>query len=75
MLIFALLYLVGFVMPFIGFYHLIRGIRTRSAKRCLLAVLVPILYWLALAQLYYADQRFIEEETRKNGGNLPDWVW
>ena len=75
MLIFGLLYLFGFALPFICLFHLIRGIRTRNVKRCILAVLVPVLYWSAVTLLYYADQRFIREETRKNGGQLPDWVW
>ena len=75
MLIFGLLYLFGFVLPFVCLSHLVRGIRTKNVRRCIISVLLPIIHWFGLAQLYYADQRFIEEETRKNGGELPGWVW
>ena len=75
MIIFGLLYLFGFALPLICLIHLIRGIRTRSVKRCILAVLIPILCWIGVVPLCYADQRFIQEEMRRNNGQLPDWVW
>lgn len=75
MLIFLLLFLVGLVLPLFCLPRFIRGVRDRDARECLIAVLIPIGFWAFLCLLSYADHRFIEKETEKNGGRRPDWVW
>ena len=73
-IIFALLFLLGFALVIIGVVFVILGIWHRRPLYVVLALFVPLAYWGALFLLWQADQRFIEEETRKNGGVLPDWA-
>jgi hypothetical protein len=40
-----------------------------------LGLLLPVLFWGGFYLLWEADRRFIKEETRKNGGEPPEWVW
>ena len=51
------------------------GVGARDVRECLIAVSIPIVFWAFLCALSYADHRFIEKETEKNGGRRPDWVW
>jgi hypothetical protein len=74
-IIWAIVYLSGFTAQVVGLVHVVRGIRKKEKKRVLLALALPVLLWIGIYALHEADRRFIEEEIRKNGGNLPEHVW
>ena len=75
MLILNLLVLAGLALPFLFLGRFIRGIRAGNIRQCVTAAAIPVVFWALLVALLYADRKFIEEETRKNGGQLPQWVW
>ena len=75
MLIWGAIYLLGFAAPFVGVVQLVRGIRKKEKRRIILAIAIPVALWIGIYVLHEADRRFIEEETRKNGGQLPEYVW
>ncbi len=58
-----------------GFALLILGLAKENWKKIVLGLLLPALFWYGFYLLWEADRRFIEEETRKNGGEQPEWVW
>lgn len=51
------------------------GLSRERWKKVVLGILLPVLFWSGFLFLWKADRKFIEEETRKNGGEAPDWVW
>ncbi len=75
MLIWMILFLVGIGLTILGLLWIITGLAKKNWRKALLGILMPTLFWSAFALLLEADHRFIEEETRKNGGQPPDWVW
>jgi hypothetical protein len=81
MLIFTLLFFLGLGLGLglglsvMGLFWIFMGVAKRDRKKVILGILVPTLFWCGFALLWEADRRFIQEETRKNGGQLPDWVW
>jgi hypothetical protein len=70
-----LLTYTGISLPIIGVMGLIIGSEKKSKKIIILSILIPVVYWIGFYCLLEADRRFIEEETEKNGGNPPEWVW
>lgn len=74
-LIWMLLFFFGLGLPVIGIIAIVLGIQRKRRGLVAAGILVPILYWIAFWMLWEADQRFIKEETTKNGGETPDWVW
>ncbi len=75
MLIWMFISFVGIGITVLGFAWLILGIARGSWKTIMLSILLPALFWGGFYLLWEADRRFIDEETRKNGGELPEWVW
>jgi Co/Zn/Cd efflux system component len=75
MLIWMLLFFFGLGISVLGLVWLAVGVAKKNKKKVVLGILMPVLYWSCFAILWEADRRFIQEETRKNGGELPDWVW
>lgn len=75
MLIWMLLFFSGIGITVLGFAWLILGVAKENWKKVALGLLLPALYWGGFYLLWEADRRFIEEETRKNGGEQPEWVW
>ena len=75
MIIWAAIYLFGLIAIPTGLVHVVRGLKRKERKRVILGVVVPIVIWIGIYALYEADRRFIENEIRKNGGQLPDQVW
>jgi hypothetical protein len=75
MLIYLLLYLVGLVLSFICLWRLIGGIRHRDVRRCIIAILIPVLFWTFVATLHYLDHRKVEKYRQEHGGELPPWLW
>jgi hypothetical protein len=75
MLIWGFLVLIGVGLVTLGFVGLLMGLTRQKWGWLAISIFVPVLYWYGLNMLWKADQRFILEETAKNGGKLPDWVW
>lgn len=75
MLIWMLLFFFGIGVSVLGLVWLVVGVAKKIKKKAILGVLMPVLYLSCFAMLWEADRRFIQEETRKNGGELPDWAW
>ena len=74
MLIFGLLFLFGLLLSACCLGVALWGFWRRQRRLVLFALFGLLLYWTPVLLLCYADQRFIEEETRKNGGELPSWA-
>jgi hypothetical protein len=75
MLIWMLLFLIGIGVSVLGFAWIVMGLSRERWKKVVLGILLPVLFWSGFLFLWKADRKFIEEETRKNGGEAPDWVW
>lgn len=75
MLIFMMLFGTGVIVTVLGLWWLARGISSRDLRLLVVGLSLPLVYWTAFWALWDADRRFIEEEARKNGGQLPEWVW
>ncbi len=75
MIVWAAIYLAGWGAIVAGGFQLVLGMRRREKKRVILAIVLPMLLWIGIYALHEADRRFIEEETRKNGGRPPNYVW
>lgn len=75
MFIWMLLFVAGIGVTVLGFALLILGLAKENRKKVVLGLLLPVLFWGGFYHLWEADRRFIEEETRKNGGEPPEWVW
>ena len=75
MLIYLLLNLTGLVLSFVYILRLIQGIVARDRRQCILALLIPILFWGFIATLRYLDHLAIEKYQREHGGELPPWLW
>lgn len=75
MLIWMLLVVAGIGLTVLGFSSLILGLSQGNWRKIVLGLLLPTLFWGGFHILWEADRRFIEEETRKNGGEPPEWVW
>jgi hypothetical protein len=66
---------IGLILPVWGVFRIVVGIRRKNKRIVFVSILVPVLYWWFYMALWEADRRFIESETEKNGGELPEWVW
>lgn len=75
MIILMLLMLLGFVVVVFGLIGVVIGLVKKQRGLWIASIAVPVIYWVLLFLLIEMDRRFIEEETRKNGGVTPDWVW
>jgi len=73
-MILILLYAFAFILTLIYLPSLIRGICTADARKCVVAILIPVWFWVLAIGLYYADHKFMKEETHKNNGQLLEWV-
>ncbi len=75
MFIFMALFFFGAVVSLVCVYHVFVSFRRRAFKRAALAIALPVALWVGILALLAADNRFVTEEIRKNGGEPPDWVW
>ena len=75
MIIWAAIYMTGLIAIPTGVVHIVWGAKRKEKRRVILGAVLPIIVWIGIFALHEADRRFIEEETRKNGGQLPDYVW
>lgn len=75
MIIWALLLLIGLVLPIVGLVGLIIGLKKKEKRIWVISIAIPVLFWIGLFLLLVGDRQFIERETEKNGGETPEWVW
>jgi len=70
-----IIYGIAFILPVWGVWRVVIGVKRRNFKTVFSGILIPVLYWVLMIALWEADRKFIESETEKNDGELPEWVW
>jgi hypothetical protein len=66
---------IGFALPIWGLCRIAVGLKRKSWKIVAIGVILPVFYWIFYIALWEADRKFIQSETEKNDGQLPEWVW
>ena len=75
MLIWMFLAVIGLGLGVLGFAGVGFGLATGKVKLIIVSLIIPLLFAVGFYVLWKADQRFIQSEIERNGGELPEWVW